>query len=356
MCGGGDSLKTAKNVEILWVDDEVAEHGEDARNMESVRKELKVTIVHPGNLQSTLGTLKKMPDLFLVDYFLDELEGDNNRKYEQRGLAVAGKIRELEPEWPVYVVTNKGNKKEGILFSEAQAAIASFDKILTFKEVQREGHDILYYDALDYRSIRDAPRRDPKAIFKLLEAPDNIKDRLRLVLPNELREGLSPSRALKYPEGDAISFAKWVRLVLLSIPGFLYDELHAATYLGMKADFFRRIYSKLKRAKYSGIFSRTNPSLWWVSKLNDILFSSAKAQKSDRTNPWEVGPIVFGLTDAQQAKCVVCNKSFPETIGIDLKDDKNLKPVHYRCSIPHPAKKRELYFDEPRAFELKDHS
>ena len=349
--GGNNSLKANEKVKILWVDDEVTDHTEDAKNLKYAKKELDVTIIHPTNLNSELYQFKKskkMPDLFLVDYFLDEIkfEGEGNGRYQHRGLVVAGRLRELVPEYPIYVVSQKDTRKEGIFLTEAQAARAVFDKILTFKEVQREGPDILYYDAIDYRLIRKSTRRNLKALFRLLQAPEDLAERLKLVLPNELREGLASL-------GNAIAFAKWVREVLLTTPGFLYDELHVATYLGLTIKAFRTISKKLKQANYNGVFSRTTPHLWWVTKLNQIIFSFPKAKETNKINPWELFPTIFNLHKSAQARCVICGEFFRETVGINLKDDSDLKPVHYRCSIPHPNKRRELYFDEPRGFEIK---
>lgn len=346
-------LKAGEKVKVLWIDDEVTDHTDDAKNLEYLKKSLKVTIVHPSNLSSELKP-NKLPDIFLVDYFLDEvsLTGAMGKKYDQRGLAVAGKIREVNPERPIYVVTQQRAKKEGIFVSEAQAAKAAFDRRLTFKEVQRDGHNILYYDALDYRLIRESSGGGLKVIYDLLHAPDGISEKIGLVLPDELKKGVSSSGSNENPEGNPIAFAKWIRQILLEIPGFLYDELHAATYMGIRVEAFKEVSSKFKKAKYSGVFARTNRPLWWASELTDIIFSKPKSQKIAKVNPWEVAPIVFKIPETKRVKCAVCNDLFPETVGINLNDDADLRPIHYRCSKPHPVRKRELYFDELRVFEV----
>ncbi len=351
-------MKCYPEVHVLWVDDDKDDHLDDAKNLECARKGLCIEMFHPLVLHSKLLKLRnsgEMPDLFLVDYYLDLVANGKNGKFKQRGLSVAGMIREIDPERPIYVITQQETKVEGIFYSVAQAARECFDRILMFKEIQREeGPNILYYDALDHRAIRESLRGDLKALFELLQAPDDVTETLKLVLPNELKNGLSAKKSTKHPEGNVIAFARWTREILLRVPGFLYEELYASTHLGMLIDSFREISPRLKKARYSGIFARTSPPLWWVSELNDIVFSNQKAWKIDKTNLWEVAPTVFSTPKEGLAKCEVCGESFPETVGINLKDDKDLKPVHYRCSRPYLQKrKRELYFDEPRGFEVK---
>ena len=346
-------MKENRIVRILWIDDEKQDHSEDAKNLGHAQTELSVNIIHPSDLQiefSAMKTSGNIPDLFLVDYFLDQVRHGKEEKFAQRGLSVAGIIREIEPERPIYVVTQKETKKTGVFGSEARSAKDYFDKILTFKELQREGHNILYYDALDYRSIRDSRRRRLGAIFDLLKASEEIRDKLKLVLPSELRNGLSSKTGSTQPEGNVIAFAKWTREILLAIPGLVYDEMHASTFLGMTIGAFQKVQPKLQKAKYSGIFSKAKQDLWWVLELNNIVFANPKARKIQKTNLWEVAPLVFNIGEDGLSKCAVCGKAFPETVGTNVLDDSDFRPIHFRCSIPHPKKKRELYFDEPRGF------
>lgn len=346
-----------KTVKILWIDDE-KERNKDAKNITYNRKYLRIEVLHPKSKKMKerlveIENKKNLPDIFLIDYFLDLVpEEINGEKYHTRALALAGKIRELVPEYPIYVITNKETDKKGIFFSETQAAKTTFEKILILKDVLREGHNILYYDALDFKRLRESTRNDLSILFELLEAPEDIKERIKLVIPDELKEGLAFPESTEHPEGNAIQFAKWVQYTFLTTPGFVYDKLHAATHMGLNVESFEKISPKLNKAKYSGIFSKTNEDVWWVSMLNNIIFSYKKAQKSNKTNPWEVAPIIFNISDKDRSKCAVCGGFFPETVGINLKDEKDLKPVHYKCSRPHPLKRRILYFDESRAFEV----
>lgn len=340
-----------RNVRVLWIDDD-PKRGEDARNLASVRKNLTVEFLHPRDLDEKLGQYKDSDgtgwDIFLVDYYLNQKEKDSQR-YEYLGLTVAANIREKFMEYPIYLVTARMDDGKAKLDGWAQAAEASFDAILTLKDVQRQGA-IIYYDALDYQSVRQCARGNLEALLELVAAPQGVRGRLKLVLPDELRGGLAPTRGINV-EGNVIAFTKWIRELLLVTPGFLYDELHTSTYLGINIKTFAKLSTRFGRAKYSGIFSRTTTSLWWVSELNDILFSYSRAQKVRGANPWEVTPVVFNVSDQHRTRCAVCGELSPETVGMNLQDDDDLSPVHYRCSQPHPKKTRKLYFDEPRAFK-----
>ena len=348
-----------KIIKILWVDDERKYRTEEAKSIEHKRKGLRIEALHPQEEKMKERLLeiknkKNIPDIFLIDYFLDRVpERPKGERYDARALTLAGRVRELLPEYPIYVITNFSKEPEGICISEAQAAKATFDKILMFKDVQRQGHDTLYYDALDFRKIRESPRENMNVLFELLHAPDDIKERIEFVLPNELKNGLSSPDSSEHPAGNAISFARWTQNPFLSVPGFVYNKLYAATYLGMNIKSFEKISPKLKRARYIGIFSRTFEEAWWASKLSNLIFSYKKAQKSKKTNPWAIAPVIFNIPKNGLSRCIVCNRFLPETVGRNMDDYKELKPVHYRCSKPDYKKERIPYFEEYRVFEKK---
>lgn len=345
-----------RNVSILWVDDDPLRR-QDAQYLQHVRPNLKAHFLPPNELETWLvgheTPSQRTPDLFLVDYYLNQMVGQGAQKYPHFGLTAAAQIREKYPEHPVYLVTQMETHGESAdLDKWTQAAGASFDRILTLKMVQRDGSNILYYDALDYRLIRESERLDSSRLIEIIKAPLAAQEEIALVFPDGFRKEPAPSSDRKNEGANAIAFAKWLRDVLLSTPGFLYNSLYASTYLGMKVDSFMGIAGRLKRAKYAGVFAKTSHDMWWVSELNNILFSSPRAHRIGTTNTQTLAPVLFGIPDEDKAKCAVCGGPLPESVGINLEDDADLRPVHYRCSEPHPRKRRELYFDEPRAFEI----
>lgn len=166
-----------------------------------------------------------------------------------------------------------------------------------------------------------------------------------MVLPENLKKGLSRA-------GNTIAFARWVNTRFLASMGFLYDCLYASTKLGMTEEAFSRRASKFISTRYLGIFSSTNPSLWWSSALSEIVFRKAAKRfpQDDSTNLQNLAKRVFKLRPAEVAKCIVCGEAYPDTVGLDKDDARIRRPVHFRCSAPDPTKLRALFFEEVRQF------
>jgi hypothetical protein len=349
MCGGNNSLSDI--VSVLWVDDE--DRTVDAKNLSS--ESLSIEWQHPEALETKLkeyeGAKNTIPDLFLIDFYLGQKESVNGEKYTHSGLTSSALIREKYPEYPIYLVTaEETGNGDANLSIWSQAAECTFDYILTLKKIQREGKNILYYDALDFKVIRSkTPRGDIQALFDLLKVPTSVKEKIKLILPDELKSGLVPETNIN-PEGNVISFTRWVRGSLFANPGLLYNKLYTATLLGVNFKGFDRISQKFRKALYTGIFSKTTEPKWWASELNDVVFSYKKAQQIKSSDTWVVSTTIFSIPEEERSKCIMCNESFPETVGANADNPAEIKPVHYKCSMPDPNKKGQLYFDGYRVF------
>lgn len=325
---------TSAQIKVTWIDDD-KNNEEDARNLESKNRKLHIKFIPAIGFESVL---KEKTDLFLID---DRL---HLRNYKN-GLAVAGHVRVKFPETPIYLFSAWPNTT--LRTTLAQAAESAADKVIDTKKIRREGHDILYYDALDYRKMRTARRHSLRVIFRLLRSPLDDQNRIRMVLPESLKKGLSRT-------GNAIALGKWVSTNFLASPGFLYDSLYASTKLGMTESAFCKRESRFRTARYSGIFSNTSGPLWWNSTLMDIVFrrTARRFPREEKTDLPDLTKRLFNLASSEIAKCVVCGRKNPETIGLDKYDESNRHPVHIRCSIPHPTKTRAMFFEEVRQFVI----
>lgn len=341
-------------IKIVWIDDE-AIHEKDARNLEAERKELEIDFVDPSGFEDYLKKLEEDVDLFLVDDRLIRRDVGASRSFGRRGLSVAAQIREEHPEIPIYLFSAYP-ENYGIYTALAEAAKSFADEIVAWKTIQREGHDLLYHDAMDYRKIRRSPRSSVYSLLNLLNAPENDHKRILAAFPESLMEGLSPISEKESAEGNAIAFAKWAKRIFLELPGFVYDSLYSATKLGITEKTFKDLESKFEDARYNGVFAKTRRKLWWDSKLRARIFHLAgeKLPSEETTNLQELTKKVFSLHESKVAECVVCGEKYPDTVGINKHDEEDRQPVHYRCSEPHPTKSRMLYFEEPRRFPKEE--
>jgi len=334
-------------VRIVWVDDDPT-HIEITRNLKAKRKELEIDFINQLDQFEDFLAKKEDVNLFLVD---DKLFLPSKSPFNTRGFSIVAQIREKFPEIPIYMYS-AFREEAGIYAALAEATESLADRVLELKEIQRAGHELLYYDAKDYRKIKESPRESVKSLLSLLKAPKDDRERVISALPECLKDGLASKERTTHAEGNTIAFAKWVRRVFLQLPGFVYDSLYAATMLGMTKEAFCREKLKFDKAKYAGVFEKTNPDLWWCSELRNIIFQMAcnKYPKDDTTDPKKLTPKLFRLKESQMSKCAVCGEKYPETAGINKEDENDLKPVHYRCSIPNSAKTRVLHFEEARQF------
>lgn len=330
-----------KQISIFWIDDE-ANREEDAEHLEQLlaeetekdRTSPKVIFFITEEWQSYVEqnrVQRNCVDLFLVDYLLFI-----KRLHPGGGMSVAGEIRETFPNIPIYMFSAKP-------IPEIAKEIA--DSILTLKELQRSPR-ATYYDAIDYQKLRMSSGRSMTSLLNLLKAPRIDREKIVFALPESLKKTLLATTKVHF---DSIVFAKWVRFEFLKVPGFVYNSIYSATKLGMKEETFFELSAEFETAKYSGVFSRTNPTLWWASMLRDIVFRLAaeKMPGDGTTDLSRLAPTLFGLDESRTSTCSVCGKRYPETVGYDP-DSKKMKPVHYRCSIPHPEKTRTVYFEEER--------
>lgn len=341
-----------QTVRIVWLDDEI-DHKKDAENLSSSRDQLEVIFLRPEDFDDFMKEVvegKTEIDLYLIDDRLFKKE--KKRRMKARGFSYAASIREKFQEIPIYLFSAVRDVS-GVFVDLAEAAKNLADRIIDLKDVLREGSDFLYYDALDYRKIREARRNDVSVLYELVKAPPLDQPRIELALPDDLKGGLSSiGGSTEFTSGNAIAFAKWVRRKLLELPGFLYDSLYAAIKLGVTQSFFIGKATTFDEAKYKGVFSKSSEDLWWNTELDRIVFDIAREEMSDEatTDVREILRSYYGLSNEDLPRCAFCNKLYPDTVGLNKYDPYEREPVHFTCSDPHPKKMRVLYFDEIRQF------
>ena len=342
--------KQGEAVNLYWIDDEKKVSIAEAKNLEDKNPLLRTQVFDPEEFERKLLNESPSPadvDLFVVDFRLNRTP-INSKRYAWLGISMASFIREKYPEHPIYGMS-RAIEDDEMTTTLAFAIENIFERVIDFESIRTEGHETLYQDALDFRRARKNKKVKLDSLFDLLEAPPSSRKRLHNAVPTRIKEGLS--RRVDKKSLNSLYFCRWVYRTLLSNPGFLYDSLHTATYLGIKPKALTqsRIAQGLANAKYKGVFCRKNHPLWWVSEIDTFLSKKMKSvDSSGMAAPWRTAPAVLGIPKNLLSICAVCGEPSPETVGLDTKPPHEQKPVHYHCSESDPNIKGEPFFDEHR--------
>ena len=342
-----------QNVNILWIDDEKDQRSEIADNLENSLHRLKIDNIHPKELSEKIEQYRedrrRNPDLFMVDHRLNQRADEDKKKYEGTSVSLFGKLREIDPEVPIYFVTGFQRSQDIISQKGVQVLETSFDGQYSIDEIQSSGEVLLYYGAQSYYKIKMESGKGIKGVFKLLRSSEMAQQLIKKVLPEVFRDGILSKR---FPAGNSIAFAKWVKEILFKTPGILYNDLFVATHLGLNLRSFKKRVDRFDKARFNGVFYNTTINYWWMTDINDLLFSKKNIEEFPESNTWELGPLVFKIKKSEKSTCVVCGDNYPETVGENINIKKEYSPVHIRCSSIHPYKITSMYFDTPRSYEL----
>lgn len=326
-----------KKMIFLWIDDE-SNRLKDAQNLERL---LGVSVVFEDVSKKNITVeLKRIldgnkPDLILMDHRLDKVKSD----VISTGSTVAEIIRERWPECPIICVT-------GIRLEDVDLHQKGIYEDLYEIDKLSEHYPSMLSIAQSFKILNTKWPKNFNAMSKLIKAPDEDKDRLKSIAPDELKEK-------KYTDKSYfIIISKWIRHTLMLKPGFLYDRLRTATLIGIKEKSLRKVEKLFKQAKYDGIFADDANERWWQTKIKEILYENFA--KGDDKFPWVIARNLSILSKRDYSICSVCGKEFPETVGYTDEAARTLEPMHLRCSEPHPTFKKSLFFDEIRMMKAAE--
>ncbi|MEW6738494.1 MAG: hypothetical protein AB1325_01145 [Nitrospirota bacterium] len=335
----GDKTAMTKKQKLffMWIDDE-SERDRAAENLErllhvdvefkDVRGKNLITELH-----NILGGIK--PDLILIDHRLDKVLADS---VVETGSSVAEIIREKWPACPIVCVT--AARSEDVDLHKKSI----YEDLYEYPQLS-EHYPSLLSIAESYRHLIQKRPQNNEDLIKSIKPPADDKNRLITIMPENIKQNYNDNSLL-------FNISKWVRHVLMSKPGFLYDQLWTATLLGLKANSFNKVKNIFDKAKYRGIFADTSKERWWQTGVRQILYSRFSNETS--SYPWLLGRKLSGITKRDYSICHVCHKELPDTVGYTDEAAKTPVPMHRRCSITHPAFESSLYVEEIRMMKAAE--
>lgn len=318
-------------ITITYVDDTSSELERYAERLRT--RGVRVTALLPPTPFDPEKITATGADVYVIDYELEKV----TKTYEGATLATA--IRERLREHPIVLLS----KRSLIGPARTRPLALLFDDIVFKDELSRQpaaARDRIVVLAQVFAELRRRRRRDIRAIIGVLQARSEEE--------SEVRRALPPLEAVADgAQWEVRALAEWIRRELLAYPGILYDDLHAATALGVDVRAFRAnaVQRLFRESVYDGAFAAIERR-WWRSRLlvtahQQIAHSDIPVGSARTTFP-EAFQALQG-TSLRRSVCLVCGEGGPDAVCYVLR-----KPVHTEHSLAYRPDTRSAAMDEAR--------
>ncbi|MCK9204427.1 MAG: response regulator [Bacteroidales bacterium] len=257
-------------LKFLWIDDE-----DRSPAFENLKAQLKVegkfinVTDEDSDYLTEIENIK--PDLILIDHNLTETTGDI-----KKGSTLAAQIREKHPRFPIACITGQDDP------IDTQQKL-SYEAIYKLHQIEHN-YQSMKAIAQSFRKLNSSNPLNVNQLLNLIKLPELDRIRLESIMPQEIKENFEDKALFQ-------NISHWIRNVLIARPGFLYDRLWTATYLGLTEPGFDRVEDLFKAAKYRGLFADNTSERWWKSKLLEVLSRKVKTTEL----PWEKGRSLPGI-------------------------------------------------------------
>jgi hypothetical protein len=321
--------------EVLYIDDEITRPGRDARKIQELLQvggEFECELSLPPRVFSELPT--ELPDALLVDLDLSTVP-INGEPVSYFGSTLAAEMRMRHPGCPIILIT-----RPHIMAGKSSLLEESMDVdlIVLKDEINRKPDEVrarIVALIEGFQALEAIAGQEWKSVLKLMGASEDEA--------NLLREAAPP---LEDKQWDIPQVARWIRNVVMKFPGIVYDDLTAATRLGISLDAFRTpgVEKLMEPAKYTGVFS-TYKERWWRDRLLNIAQSLILKQELR-------GPVFQKFSEAFSAEfreeldpaiCVYDGTPIADWVCYIFE-----KPVKQRNSIPYYPDSRPAVMDQAR--------
>jgi hypothetical protein len=314
--------------QIVWIDDNPGRES-TARDVGARFVNVKGRDLAPEIKALLEGTA---PKIVIIDHILDKAATTTHPVF-LRGSTIAEAIKEKWPSCAVLGVTNAHLADIDLRTKRTYDALFpfhNFSRYIARIEGIASGFDLA-------RSVARKARSNIRGLLALLKPPDDEVSRLA--------DALADLKSATQKEGAASSLYRCVDR-LMSRPGFLFDSLWTATFLGLTQSGFMIVEKHFNTAQYSGLFARPDEPFWWASRLSELLYRHCRPEPGELS--WHVGRRLSGIRKEHYSRCYYCNGPFPETVGYLDEVSKERRAMHLKCTVLHPLYRRELYFEDVR--------
>lgn len=321
---------------VVYIDDEPSDW---------TTRRIQESLHRPGQLECELKRPPKnivdaaqdLPDALLVDFDLSTQPlGSESLDYvSYYGSTLAAEVRIRQPSCPIILVTKK-ERIEG--YNHFLKESIDFDLIL-FKDeiIQNPAGMRAQVETLivGFQALDAVDNQEWQAVLSLMGAG---ADQASL-----LREAAPPVTNGKW---NVPQTAHWIRNTVMKYPGILYDDLTAATRLGISLDAFEtpQVQELLQGARYRGVFD-SHQQYWWRDALFTAVSRLAVRHNLRGSIAQTFGQsfqLETGLT-LDPAICVYDGTPIADWVCYILQ-----KPVKQTNSVPYYPEERPPVMDQAR--------
>lgn len=321
-----------KPINFVWFDDSPEREATAKSLAKAIKAEYRFVNVKDGDLDNIINKYLSEsiePDLIIMDHFLDNTSSKTFRK----GSTAATFIHEVFTECPIISVTAVDIKKD--VDTRQKSA---YEDMYPDNEISAH-YKTIESIALGFRKLKRKRPESIDDIVKYFDCPEEDIERFCKILPIEIKE----KENLK-DKSLLIEMNRWFRHTLIERPGFLYDRIWAATYLGLTPKGFDTVSEQFKNARYKGVFADESNNRWWKSKLTELVVKKT----GEIGLPWEIGRKLVN-DKKYYSKCYVSDEQYPETVAAeDETEGAQWHPMKLKYTEPHPSYEDLLFFENLR--------
>jgi len=321
-------------IKALYIDDEISRPGREAQKYKEL---LHLPGVFECDLQfppKSFFDISSQFDAFLIDLDLS-VPSSSGETVGYFGSTLASEIRMRDPVRPIILIT-----RPNMIMGKAQLLEDSIDvDLIIFKDEINQDPDGTRAKIIalveGFKALAAIQGQSWQRVLELMKADDDET--------NLLREAAPP---VEHGQWNVPQVASWVRNVVMGFPGILYDDLTAATRLGIDLESFRKsdVQAMMEQAEYAGVFS-TYKERWWRDRTFQIAQSLLLKHKMRGPIP-EKFREAFAIESNKMldpAVCIVDGTPTADWVCHIFK-----KPVKQRNSIPYYPDSRLSVMDQAR--------
>ena len=274
----------------------------------------------------------KDPDLVLVDYILDKTSQDS-KTLMPRGTSLADIIRGQWPACPIIALTAAYKECVNDIAHDVFDDIVPLDnlsKLVEFIPSIIEGYQTLKTTG---KSLDD--------LFSIMIAPENQRSELAAIVPEDVKISFG-----KMPICAHRVF-RWFRKEFFPWAGPLYDRRWASVLLGVDEEQFERYQPSIESAKYNGIFNNPDELRWWKASIYEAVLPDSTQRFSISIQ--QAACEELNINEEHFSKCYKCHEKWPEVLAyVDEGTDKEMHPMHLRCTCEHSCAEIRPFYEERR--------